>query len=301
VRLWRVLRRWAKDREIDLVEVPDWQGLAAGFPPLGVPVVVRCHGSHTYFRAEAGARPAPLERALEAVGMHRARVIVAASEHTWERTRALLWLGRRTATIVANPVLGGPAGPAVDRDRRLVVFSGTLTAKKGVVRLAEAWPSVLAELPDARLVIAGKDGEAPGGGSMQAHLVATLGPSAASVRFEGHLDRPELFGLLERAGAAVYPSYAEAFGLAPMEALAHGAPTIYTTRRPGPDLLTDGVDALLVDPDDVAALAEAIVALLRDPDRADALAAAGRARVIGTYGPAAVLPANLDVWQGALR
>src|SRR5439155_13256882 len=56
-RLFTMIARWARAGEIDLVEVPDWEGLAAWWPGLPVPVVARLNGSASYFGAELGRRP----------------------------------------------------------------------------------------------------------------------------------------------------------------------------------------------------------------------------------------------------
>src|SRR5262249_20390765 len=51
-RLFREVVRWSHKRAIDVVEVPDWHGWAAGWPRLSVPVIARLNGSATYFAAE---------------------------------------------------------------------------------------------------------------------------------------------------------------------------------------------------------------------------------------------------------
>ena len=64
-----------------------------------------------------------------------------------------------------------------------------------------------------------------------------------------------------------------------VEAMAAGLPVV-TTRVSGiPELVEDGVNGLLVDPDDPDALAEALLRVHRDPDRRARLAAAGEATV----------------------
>src|SRR5947207_1564060 len=55
-RLFQRIAAWAKEGSIDVVEVPDYEGWAAGWRPLPVPVVARLHGSATYFAAELGTQ-----------------------------------------------------------------------------------------------------------------------------------------------------------------------------------------------------------------------------------------------------
>jgi glycosyltransferase involved in cell wall biosynthesis len=82
----------------------------------------------------------------------------------------------------------------------------------------------------------------------------------------GHVARAKLYEVLSSASVSVFPSFSECFALAPMEAMAVGCPVIYTTRSSGSELITDGVDGWLADPDDVNALAEKIINVLRFPE-----------------------------------
>ncbi len=86
-------------------------------------------------------------------------------------------------------------------------------------------------------------------------------------------------GALSHARVAVYPSFAEAFAIAPLEAMAVGCPTIYSTRGSGPELITAGRDGLLIDPAREDELAAAILRVLDDDGLARSLGEAGHARV----------------------
>ena len=62
---------WSRG-EVDLIEVPDWEGYAAGWPSLRAPVVARLHGSSSYFAREMNARLDWPAWCLEAASFHRA-------------------------------------------------------------------------------------------------------------------------------------------------------------------------------------------------------------------------------------
>ncbi len=75
-----------------------------------------------------------------------------------------------------------------------------------------------------------------------------------------------------------YPSLYEGFGLPPLEAMSLGVPVVATTAGAIPEVVGDA--AVLVEPRDVPALAEALLAALAGLDDAgDRLIAAGRQRV----------------------
>jgi glycosyltransferase involved in cell wall biosynthesis len=75
------------------------------------------------------------------------------------------------------------------------------------------------------------------------------------------------------------PSQAEGFSNALLEYMAMGLPTIATKVGGNPEVIENGLDGLLVMPNDPAALANAISSLLENPHFASQLGAAARERV----------------------
>jgi glycosyltransferase involved in cell wall biosynthesis len=298
--LFSTVAPWARRGEVDLVEVPDWQGWAAGWPALPVPIVVRLHGSETYFAAEMGRRPRRLTRWIEAASLRRADYWCGCSRYTAEKTRMLFRQSRACDAVLYNPI---PYDSGRDGARRSldVVFSGTLTPKKGIEALVEAWPLVRRDHPGARLHVFGKDGRTSDGGSMRASLEARLGDARqAGLVFHGHVDRDTLLERLRRARLAVFPSWSEAFAIAPLEAMACGCPTIGTTRASGRELIDDGVTGLLGDPADPVALAAAITRLLADDELAARLGLAGQNRVREAFSLDALIEKNVAFYSECL-
>jgi len=164
-----------------------------------------------------------------------------------------------------------------------------------------AWPYVKAAAGSAELHIFGKDGRGPEGGSMRAELEAGLNGLGSSVHFHGHVSPEVLFQALDTARVAVFPSLAEAFALAPLEAMAHGCATVYSRRGSGPELIRDGLDGLLVDPEDPREIAGAVSRLLVDPELAARLGAAGRERVRRNFASDVVCSRNIDYYETCAR
>jgi glycosyltransferase involved in cell wall biosynthesis len=210
---------------------------------------------------------------IEGASMRRADRWCSVSQYTADRTAELFGL-EPAAAVHYNFVEPAPARRAV-RSRNRVVFTGTLTHKKGIESLIQAWNLVVDIRHDARLHIYGKDVS-----SMEVRLRAQLDDSAlASVQFHGHTPREQVLEALSTARVAVFPSWAEAFAFAPLEAMAAGCPTISSTRTSGPEAITDGRDGLLVDPAEPAQIAATILRVLDDDVLAERLGRAGRERV----------------------
>ena len=297
--LYRTVARWARQGEIDLVEVPDAQGWAAGWPSLPIPVVSRVHGSATYFARELGRPKNHYDYWRERLSMGRSDAWCSVSRYSAEKTQKIF--GLKPVSEISYVPIDLPAyTPHESRSRNRVVYTGTLTPKKGIPKLIEAWPAVLKSVPQAELHVYGKDYRRDGR-TMAESLLATLEEDARqTVHFHGHRTRGEVLEVLTAATVAVFPSYAEAFAFAPIEAMGSGCPTIYSPRTSGPELMTHNENGLLIDPDRPQELARGIISILQDDALALRIGDAGRKRVQEEYTVAKLLPKMQSFYQSCI-
>jgi glycosyltransferase involved in cell wall biosynthesis len=99
------------------------------------------------------------------------------------------------------------------------------------------------------------------------------------VQFRGHLPFEELIAEYRNAAIFALPSTQEGFGIVFLEAMASSLPVVAARAAAVPEVVADGVTALLVDPDNAEQLAENLRSLLDDPARRVEMGSAGRARV----------------------
>ncbi|HTY45797.1 MAG TPA: glycosyltransferase family 4 protein [Patescibacteria group bacterium] len=144
-----------------------------------------------------------------------------------------------------------------------------LSDVKGHRYLIEAMKPVVAEVPDAQLLIVGE-------GKMEPELAALRGRLGLEqcVRFMPTVS--DTAGVLAAMDIFVMPSLNEGLGLGIMEAMACGLPVIGSAVGGIRSLIVHGTNGLLVEPADAKQLAGAMLELLKDPPRRTRLGERGR-------------------------
>jgi glycosyltransferase involved in cell wall biosynthesis len=154
-----------------------------------------------------------------------------------------------------------------------VLFVSNLLPHKNVLRLLDAF-AIVRRRHACRLVVRG-DGR-PGYVRAVRERISALGLDDA-VTFPGYLDEPSLRQLYRDAVCSVLPSLGEGFGLTILESMACGTPVIAATGSSLPEVAADA--ALMIDPYDVDALANAMSRMLTDEELCQSLRRRGLERV----------------------
>jgi glycosyltransferase involved in cell wall biosynthesis len=260
----RDLAAWLRRAEIDLVHAHMFRAEVVGTRAAvaaGVPVIMATVHSSRVRPPEDVARLADLTAQMD-------RLIVP-SESIAAKVRHEGRTAARFAVIPNGVDLSRFAMPApacvlrrefgIPGSAPLLGVVARLEAEKGHRFLLDAMPRVLASAPDAWLAVVGEGSEAD---ALRAQATS-LGPSVAErVVFTGR--REDVSALTSDLTVAVLPSLREAQGISILEAMARQVPVVATAVGGIPEVITSGVDGLLVPPADPAALASAIVTLLGD-------------------------------------
>ena len=195
---------------------------------------------------------------VEQAILNQAAAVSAASRYVAEKTAVYLSYSKKIE-VLYNGIDTELETAGVEKNFKQVIFTGTLVAKKGIYQLAKAWNIVNKSLPDARLLVLGK--------GPQEKVISCLNKEAGkTVTFLGNVATEKLYAHLSASAVAVFPSYAEAFALAPLEAMACGTTVINSNRTSGTELIDDQIDGLLINPDDTDQMAASIIYLLTNTE-----------------------------------
>jgi glycosyltransferase involved in cell wall biosynthesis len=143
----------------------------------------------------------------------------------------------------------------------VLLYHGRVDARKGVLDLLRAMSFLQEQNVDRfRLVVSGIGPDV----KSAKDLASDLGLDDR-VEFTGYAPYEETPGVYREADVFVSPTHAEGFSNTILEAMATGLPVVSTNAVGVVDCLTDGDNALLVEPGDHEALAAAIARVLNDP------------------------------------
>ena len=211
----------------------------------------------------------------------RANRVITVSKHSAQDIESLFGIPSDRIVVIPNGVsrefrpLPDPTMLAELRTRfsipteRFILFVGGADPRKNHQILLRAYARLTGLLASHSLVLVG-DARHRFGDMRQ--TARTFGIESRTV-CTGRLSADEMRLLYSHADLFVFPSLYEGFGMPVLEAMACGAPVITSSTTSLPEVAGDA--ALLVDPEDVEALADAMVRVLEDHDLRDVLRARG--------------------------
>jgi len=205
-------------------------------------------------------------------------------------------LGIPSEIIHAMPMIAlgdDTAQSHIQEDEHLVLFFGRIWEYKGLEYLIRAEPLITAQVPQARIVIAGRGEDLARYRNMMVH------PERFTV-YNEYIPGDKRAELFRRASVVVLP-YIEAStsGVIPV-AYTFAKPVVATTVGSLPEMVEDGRTGFLVPPRDPQGLADAIVRLLRDRELRHELGAKGRQKIDTEWSPESVARQTLAVYERAL-
>lgn len=155
-------------------------------------------------------------------------------------------------------------------ERPYLLYVGTIHPRKNLARLIEAYAKLIAAGEASYdLVLAGGQGWL----SDPLYEMVQRLHLTERVRFLGYVPDADVIALYQGACAFCFPSLYEGFGLPVLEAQAYGVPVMTANNSALPEIASDA--ALLVDPTDVDAIADAMLRLSQDETLRQKLIAAG--------------------------
>ena len=287
----RIYRRYEKQfgrPDLILAHSVTWAGYASYLlrQRYGIPYVIVEHRSFFVWSSEEARQMVKSYHVpLFELAYNNCEKLILVSDSLRKGIEVLVPSAMESSMVIPNMIredLFHPPEEARKSDPFIFFWAGRLEHVKGVDLLLEAVKS-LSDKTDAvfSVRLAGK-------GSLRAELeqqAAVLGVSDRVI-FLGRLSRDEMLKEMQEANCKVLPSRYEAFGVVLIEAMATGLPLI-ATRSGGPDSIVTKDNGVLIEPENVDDLAEAMQEMMENISAYSAKEI--RAQCLKLYGDSSVM------------
>jgi len=290
-----------KEQGIDILEVPDWTGISA-FMKFSIPVVMRFHGSDTYFCHLEKRKQKWKNRWFEQLAVNGAQAFIAPTQFAGDVSKQLFNIqNKEIATIHHGLELKNfqNASPA-EFENGLILYIGTLIRKKGVLELPVIFKLVKQQFSDARMVLIGSDAPdiSTGSSSTWDLFKQQLDPIyLKDVSYLGQMPYDQVQQAIRKAHVCVFPTFAETLGMVTIESMALQKPVVNSNIGWAQELMEDKKSGFLVDPKNHEVFSDKIVMLLKDENLCFSIGNKARELVEERFNIEKLIPKNIDFYR----
>jgi glycogen(starch) synthase len=240
---------------------------------LRLPLVVTMQGELGMDASKAYQR-SPYLRRLWRQSLDAADVITGCSQFVLDEAQEVYGSFAGRARMIPNGIrlTDYLSCPVPRSERPYILGIGRMVEQKGFDLLIDSFRALSGDWPDLQLILAGD-------GPSRSSLESQMEDSGLSSRIEflGSVDHQSAVSLFQQATVFVLPSRHEPQGIVVLEAMAAGSPVVAARVGGVSEIVRDGHNGLLFEPEDTDSLAGAITKVLADEELCRQLVAAGRA------------------------
>lgn len=292
------ISRIAKLKEIDLLEAPDWTGITA-FMKFNIPLVVRLHGCDAYFCELEGRKQKQKNYWFEKLALSSSNAIIAVSSFAGSLTKTIFSLDKPIHTIYNGVDINSFKPFNISIEKNTILYFGTIIRKKGVFELAKAFNIVKLQNPKAILKLVGKDSEDifKGVSSLDLFYELVEPEFLKDIIYHPHMNYEEIKLAISKASVVVLPSFAEAFPMTWLEAMAMEKALVTSNIGWAKEMMIDGKTGFTIDPKDYVLYANKIVKLMNENHLNEQMGKAARKQVLSKFSTDVVVLQNIEFYR----
>lgn len=298
----RTVKKYVRISKLDLIEAPDWEGLHA-FLNLDIPVVTRIHGSVSYFNRIQSVKIPKSIFWFEKKALQLSNSIVAVSDFSGKYTNKVFELNLNYYVIYngVNVDDFSPTEPSISNNT--ILYFGTLVRKKGVLELAHIFNKLIEINPTAKLILIGKDtfDQREQKSTWELMHCNFTDQAIKKVDYKGTVPYSEMSKHISEATVCVFPSFAEAFPISWLEAMAKEKSIVASNIGWAKESIENNVSGFLVNPIEHKVFANKINELLLDESLRSAISKNARTRVKILFNQDKLISRNLVHYQSLYK
>lgn len=300
----KLINKLHTENKVDIVEAPDWTGMTS-FMKLDCPLVIKLHGSDTYFCRLENRKSKWWNRFHEKKALRSAHGHISVSKFTANKTNEIFGLDIKFE-IIPNGVnvddfYSEPKSKAIPKT---ILYLGTLIRKKGVLEIPFIFNKLIEKKTNAKLVLVGKDNFDIITGSISTWgLMKTKFTTQAfkNVSFVGEVSYNKVKTYLEKADVVIFPSLAEALPVSWLEAMAMKKVVVASNIGWATEVIEHGVDGFLANPTNHKQFASQIVKAFRTNQENEKIAKRARQKIIQHFSNSIITEKNLNYYRKVLH
>lgn len=248
----KIINELHSKNEIDLVEAPDWTGITSFIRSDKCPIIIRLNGSDAYF-CHLDKRPVKwINKFHEKRALKKADALLSVSKFTADVTNNIFGLNK-DFTIIPNPINSNlfQSNNKNCYQENIILYFGSIIRKKGLLELPLIFNKVIEKNPNTKLVLVGKDvPDIVSGNQSTWQMMQQLFSEEAikNVEYLNGVAYSEIKEKIQLASVCVFPSFAEAFPVSWLEAMAMEKAIVASDIGWAKEMIDDGVNGFLVNP-----------------------------------------------------
>lgn len=290
---------------ISILEAPDWTGITA-FMKFKIPLVIRFHGSDTYFCHLENRKQKKKNFWFEKLALKNANAFIAPTDFAGKLTNSLFNIKNKKTKVIHNGLnleSFQNLFPA-EYQKGLILYIGTLIRKKGVLELPEIFNKVRKDNPNAKLVLIGSDSY-----DIQTKSASTWelikeqfgNDDLKNVIYLGKIPYSEVQAYIKKANVCVFPTFAETQGMVTIESMAMQKAVINSNIGWSQELMTDQESGFLVHPENHELYAQRINEILNNESFSLKIGQQARKKVEKNFDIKKLSKDNIEFYQEIIR
>lgn len=274
-----------KIKQIDIIEAPDWCGISS-FVKTVCPIVIKLHGSDTYFCYLENRKSKLWNRFLEKKALKSADAIIAVSDFTGKMTNKIFNL-TKAYKVIPNGVDTNLFLPKRRvSEQQAVLYFGGIIRKKGVLEIPHYFNEISKDNPNVQLFIIGKDmPDIKTNTASTKDIITNLlnNTSKKNTHFVGSVSHSEIMNYINEATICIFPSYAEALPVSWLEAMSCGKVIVASDIGWSHEIIDDEKDGFKINPKDFKKYANVILDLLNNEEKRTFIEENARKKILDKF------------------
>lgn len=300
----KIINELYEKKEIDLVEAPDWTGITSFIRPKKCPIVIKLHGSDTYFCNLDQRKVKWKNKFHEKRALKQAHALLSVSQFTADETNRVFDL-QKQFTIIPNSIdiTSFETDKTIQEVPNTVLYFGSLIRKKGLLELPFVFNELIQLNPSTKLILVGKDVPDIISGSPSTWAMMQLlftEKALSNVSYLGSVPYQEIQKHINESTVCVFPSFAEALPVSWIEAMAMQKGVVASNIGWATDVIDDEVNGFVVNPKNHTEYASKMNILLSNTQMRQKFGILAREKVIQKFSISVVARQSLTFYKSLI-